>query len=137
LFRSTGVPLLDLATPEGTSEARQRKSLDLLGQLNREHLAQRPGESELAARIESYELAYRMQTSAAEVVDLGRESEATREMYGLNQKVTADFGTEVPHRTPADREGRAIHSTLFRRRTHRGHLGWSQRLHCQSSSSRR
>ncbi len=92
LFRSTGVPLLDLATPEGTSEARQRKSLDLLGQLNREHLAQRPGESELAARIESYELAYRMQTSAAEVVDLGRESEATREMYGLNQKVTADFG---------------------------------------------
>lgn len=92
LFRSTGVPLLDLATPAGTTDAVQRRSLDLLGQLNREHLAQRVGESELAARIESYELAYRMQTSAAEVVDLGRESEATREMYGLNRKVTADFG---------------------------------------------
>ena len=92
LFRSAGVPLLDLATPEGTTDATQRKALDLLGRLNREHLASRPGESELAARIESYELAYRMQTSAAEVVDVGREDERTRELYGLNHRLTADFG---------------------------------------------
>ncbi len=92
LFRSTGVPLLDLATPAGTTDAVQRRSLDLLAELNREHLATRAAESELAARIESYELAYRMQTSAAEVVDLGRESTATHERYGLNQRVTADFG---------------------------------------------
>ncbi len=92
LFRSAGVPLLDLATPEGTTDVTQRKALDLLGKLNREHLASRPGESELAARIESYELAYRMQTSAAEVVDLGREDERTRELYGLNNRLTADFG---------------------------------------------
>lgn len=92
LFRSTGVPLLDLATPEGTTDAVQRRSLDLLGELNREHLVTRAAESELAARIESYELAYRMQTSAAEVVDLGRESTATQERYGLNQRPTADFG---------------------------------------------
>ncbi|MBN9690457.1 MAG: DUF1501 domain-containing protein [Verrucomicrobia bacterium] len=92
LFRSVGSPLLDLATPAGTTDRMQRESLDLLHRLNQEHLAQRPAESELAARIESYEVAFRMQTSASEVVDLGRESAATRERYGLNDSVTADFG---------------------------------------------
>jgi hypothetical protein len=92
LFRSTGAPLLDLATPEGTTDRTQRDSLDLLKKLNEEHLAARPDESEMAARILSYELAYRMQTEASEVVDLGKESSETKERYGLNQKVTADFG---------------------------------------------
>ncbi len=92
LFRSVGSPLLDLATPAGTTDRMQRETLDLLHRLNQEHLAKRPGESELAARIESYEVAFRMQTSASEVVDLGRESAATRERYGLNEAVTADFG---------------------------------------------
>jgi hypothetical protein len=92
LFRSGGTPLLDLASPPGTSDRTQRHALDLLGQLNREHLDARPAETELAARIQSYELAYRMQTSAAEVVDLAREDERTRERYGLNDARTADFG---------------------------------------------
>jgi hypothetical protein len=92
LFRSGGSPLLDLATPSGTSDRSQRASLDLLKELNEEHLKQHPDESELVARIESYELAYRMQTTASDVVDLGRESEATREMYGMNNSLTADFG---------------------------------------------
>src|SRR6185503_13442340 len=92
LFRSGGTPLLDLATPAGTSDRTQRESLDLLKRLNEEHLRQHPDESELVARIESYELAYRMQTTASEVVELDRESEATREMYGLNDKRTSDFG---------------------------------------------
>src|SRR5439155_280072 len=61
LFRSQGNPLIDLATPPGTSERTQRDALDLLGRLNQQHQAARPGDSELAARIESYELAYRMQ----------------------------------------------------------------------------
>ncbi len=82
LFRSGGAPLLDLATPQGTSDRTQRRSLDLLKSLNEEHLARHPETSELAARIESYELAYRMQTEAMDVVDLNRESAATREMYG-------------------------------------------------------
>src|SRR5207247_10052851 len=55
-------------------------------------LAARPGESELSARIESYELAYRMQTSAAQVVDLQREDARTRALYGLDNPRTADFG---------------------------------------------
>jgi hypothetical protein len=92
LFRGKGTPLLDLATPPGTSDRTQRQSLDLLQKLNREHLEQRPGDSELAARIQSYELAYKMQTSAAEVVDLDREDAKTRDLYGLNDKRTADFG---------------------------------------------
>ena len=92
LFRPTGAPLLDLATPPGTSDRTQRHSLDLLQRLNREHLGSRSNESELVARIHSYELAYRMQTTAAEVVDIDKEDEKTKEMYGLNDKRTADFG---------------------------------------------
>jgi uncharacterized protein (DUF1501 family) len=86
------VPLLDLATPAGTDSHTQRQSLDLLARLNREHLDSRPGDSELAARIQSYELAYRMQTAAADVVNLGNEDARTRQMYGLNDRRTADFG---------------------------------------------
>src|SRR5947208_1583879 len=73
LFRSSGAPLLDLTTPSGTNDGTQRHALDLLGELNAEHLRARPGESELAARTASYELAFRMQSSAADVVDLDRE----------------------------------------------------------------
>jgi len=92
LFRSTGAPLLDLSTPHGVDGGTQRRSLDLLGELNRQHLQSHAGESELAARIYSYELAYRMQTAAAETVDFNKESVKTQEMYGLNNKLTADFG---------------------------------------------
>ena len=92
LFRSTGAPLLDLTTPAGTSNQTQRDSLNLLKTLNEQHFETHANESEMSARILSYELAYKMQTTAADVVDLGKESEATREMYGLNDKRTIDFG---------------------------------------------
>lgn len=83
VVRSGGSPLLDLATPEGTSDRTQRRSLDLLKSLNEEHLKLHPDETELMARIESYELAYRMQTEAMSVVDVDNEDAATREMYRL------------------------------------------------------
>jgi hypothetical protein len=92
LFRASGTPLLDLATPPGVSPQTQRRALDLLNDLNEEHLKARPGETELAARIASYELAFQMQTTAADVVNLDRETTATKELYGLNDKRTADFG---------------------------------------------
>jgi hypothetical protein len=92
LFRSAEPPLLDLASPTGVSDKTQRRTLDLLQQLNRDHLSSRPGESELAARIDSYELAYRMQTTAAGAVDLGQEDSRTRDLYGLNNPKSADFG---------------------------------------------
>jgi uncharacterized protein (DUF1501 family) len=92
LFRSTGAPLLDLETPPGVSRLAQQTSLDLLKELNEEHLARHARESELTARILSYELAYAMQTAAAEAVDLAKEPEATRRLYGLDHTLTADFG---------------------------------------------
>ena len=92
LFRSGGSPLLDLATPAGTTERTQRRSLDLLKSLNDEHLSTHPEETELMARIESYELAYRMQTTATGVVDVDHEDAATKAMYGLDHPTTADFG---------------------------------------------
>ena len=92
MFRSTNPPLLDLATPDGVTQRAQRLGLDLLKALNEEHLEKRSGESELAARIESYELAYRMQTTATDAVDLDQESKQTLAMYGVEQEQTTDFG---------------------------------------------
>ena len=92
LFRSGGSPLLNLENPGGVSHRTQRRSLDTLKQLNKMHQSGHDGDSELAARIHSYELAYRMQTTAAEAVDLEKESRQTREMYGLDQRLTEDFG---------------------------------------------
>jgi uncharacterized protein DUF1501 len=94
LFRSKGSPLLDLATPDGTSGRSQRHTLDLIQDLNRTHLAGHPDETELAARIQSYELAFKMQTAAAEVVDLDREDARTKAMYGLDDPRTHDFGSK-------------------------------------------
>jgi membrane-anchored protein YejM (alkaline phosphatase superfamily) len=70
----------------------QREQLDLLAALNEKHLAQRPGGDELASRINSYELAYRMQTEAPEAVDLTQETKQTLEMYGVGQHPTDEFG---------------------------------------------
>jgi hypothetical protein len=92
LFRSGESPLLDLATPAGVTPRTQRGALDLLKDLNGQHAAGRPQDDELAARIMSYELAYQMQTAAAEVVDLSTEDRATQDMYGLHDARTADFG---------------------------------------------
>ncbi len=90
LLRSGPSPILDLKPPAGMTPARQRAALDLLQKMN--ELDTLDGDTEMAARISSYELAFRMQSRAPEAVDLSKESEATRRMYGLDQKHTADFG---------------------------------------------
>ncbi len=92
VFRSNGTPILDLAPSDGMSAAEQRASLDLLGKLNEEHLQANPGDSDLEARIAAYELAYRMQAHAPEVVDISTETEETKTLYGLNKKETEEFG---------------------------------------------
>ena len=84
LFRPTGSPVLDLAGPGHLDRGGQRNQLDLLGELNAVHLAERPGGSELAARIQTYELAYRMQSSVPELMDISRESQETLEAYGAS-----------------------------------------------------
>jgi hypothetical protein len=85
-------PILHLEPPPRTSAAQERRTLDLIQELNRRHLRERQGDSELEARIASYELAFRMQAHAPEVVDVSSESAATRRLYGLDQKETAEFG---------------------------------------------
>ena len=92
LFRPTGNPILDLQGPPYMDRGAQRKQLDLLAQLNQKHLQERPGGAELAARIQSYELAYRMQTAAPEAVDLGKETAQTLDAYGVGKKPTDEFG---------------------------------------------
>jgi hypothetical protein len=85
-------PILNLSPPAGTSAAAQRQQLDLLNSLNRSHREATPDNSELEARIASYELAFRMQAHAPEAVDLSRETGATRRLYGLDDARTARFG---------------------------------------------
>src|SRR5206468_4269542 len=68
-------------------------TLDLIAKLNARHVAARGDDNELTARIQAYELAYRMQSAAPEAVDLGRETEETKLLYGLDRKETVEFGT--------------------------------------------
>ncbi|MFM7540984.1 MAG: DUF1501 domain-containing protein [Planctomycetota bacterium] len=92
LFRPSGDPILDLRGPAGITRAAQRAQLDLLAELNQRHMDLRPGGRELAARAQSYELAFKMQAAAPEAVDLARESQATLSLYGVGDKVTDEFG---------------------------------------------
>ena len=84
----------NLARDAKHSDAQQRAQLDLIRQLNQQHAAARPTQADLAARINSYELAYRMQMSAPEALDLTKESEATHKMYGMDQPECATFARQ-------------------------------------------
>lgn len=90
LFRNSGDPILYLSNPEGVAPDTQRDTLDLIGDLNREHLAE-TGDQEIASRIANYELAWRMQSAAPELADLSSEPPHIREMYGLDDPVTRQF----------------------------------------------
>jgi hypothetical protein len=76
------------------SQSTQRQQLDLLRQLNRRHLQQIGAHDELETRLKSFELAFRMQSSMPEAQDLSRETKATRDLYGLGDKTTEDFGRQ-------------------------------------------
>lgn len=92
VLRSKGDPILYLSNPEGVSDASQRLRLDMLKELNQEHL-ERTGDAEIASRIHSYELAYRMQTSGPELLDFSKEPQETLDMYGVKNEKTKAFGT--------------------------------------------
>ena len=91
VMRSNGAPILDLAPPKGMTRTAQRAILDRLIEKNRARQQGRNDNSDLAARIASYELAYKMQEHAPEAVDIGRETEETQKLYGLDQPRTEDF----------------------------------------------
>lgn len=94
-FRPGNSPIFYLDRPELRSEAQQRNSLDLLKNLNQLGSAKHPSDTELKARLRSYDLADRMQTAAPEAVDLSKETDATKELYGLNDPTSADYGTTL------------------------------------------
>ncbi len=93
ILRSSGTPILDLQPQRSISASAQRRMLDTLQEYNRDHLATRPDNSNLAARIASYEMAFRMQSHATEAVELAQETEETKRLYGMDQAQTRDFGT--------------------------------------------
>ncbi len=96
-FRPTETPLLYSKRLPGISDDRQRAKLDLLKELNHQHLQHHQGDvaQELESRIESFELAYRMQMEAPQAVDLSKESESTKRLYGLDNEKTRPFGSQL------------------------------------------
>jgi hypothetical protein len=93
IMRSQGTPILDLTPPPEMPAGVQRELLDALREANQEHRRLRGENSDLAARIATYELAYKMQQHAPEAVELSQESDETRRLYGLDNPRTRDFGT--------------------------------------------
>jgi uncharacterized protein (DUF1501 family) len=92
LIRTEGAAIQNLSPPPQISAAQQRKLLDQIGQWNQEHLAPRADDTHLAARIANYELAFRMQAAAPDLIDLGQEPAAIRALYGADAGPTARFG---------------------------------------------
>ena len=93
-LKPKGDPIDNLFPSKDQPASAQRGQLDLLARLNREHLEARPQDTDLAARIESYELAYRMQSAAPEALDISLESETTKQLYGLDQKHCQHFAAQ-------------------------------------------
>ena len=93
-LKPKGQPIDNLARPADLTAPRQREQLDLLAKLNRAALAQSPADGELAARIDSFELAYRMQTAAPDAFDLTKEPESIRKLYGLDQPHCAHIAAQ-------------------------------------------
>lgn len=94
LLRPSGTPIIDLTRPPGVSAAQQRREFDALAWLNRHHLSTALDAGELEARISAYELAFRMQTAAPELVDLSREPAHVTRAYGLDDPRTSGFGRQ-------------------------------------------
>jgi len=94
LLRPTGAPILDLVRPADTTAAGQRRQLELLRWLDERHRDGRPAADDLDARIRAYELAFRMQQAAPELVDLSGETPATLSLYGLDRPQTSGFGRQ-------------------------------------------
>ena len=91
-LRPDGPPILNLSPPRSLSLEQQRAKLDFIQDLNRRHAAGREEDTELAARMSAYELAFRMQSHATEVVDLSGEPQHIRRLYGMDEAPTAKFG---------------------------------------------
>ena len=95
VFRSKGDPILNLKNPYGISRGEQRTIIDSLNHLNGLHLKDRKDNTDLSSRISSYELAFKMQTEAPEAIDVDKEPEHIKELYGLNDSRTEEFARKL------------------------------------------
>ncbi|HXG09725.1 MAG TPA: DUF1501 domain-containing protein [Gemmataceae bacterium] len=91
-LRPTGSPILDLEPPPGVTRDVQRANLDLLGRLNAQHQEKHPHHGDLAARMQAYELAFRMQAEVPHLLDIGSEDARTLALYGISEPETDSFG---------------------------------------------
>ncbi|PHQ31571.1 DUF1501 domain-containing protein [Rhodopirellula bahusiensis] len=91
-MRPGASPILDLQPQPGVTARQQKHDLSLIHKLNRRHLEERDSDDRLTARVKAYELAFRMQSEAPELVDIQQETQQTKQMYGIDQKETREFG---------------------------------------------
>ena len=109
-FRPGTSPIFHVERPELVAAEQQRDNLNFLKRINQRLDARRPQDSELRARTNSYDLAYRMETSAPEAVDISQETEATKKLYGLDDEVSNDYGTVLLRaRRLVERNVRFVH----------------------------
>lgn len=94
-LRPTGSPILDIKPPAGITPDHQRANLDLLSRFNHGHLKEHPSQDELQARIENYELAFRMQMQVPDILDIDQEDQKTKELYGIGNDQTEVFGRKL------------------------------------------
>ena len=91
-LRTQGAPIQNLRRPNGLAPSEQEMVLNQLARWNARHRNERPGDSRLDARLANYELAFRMQTAAPDLIDLSQETQTTQELYGIGGKTTDNFG---------------------------------------------
>jgi uncharacterized protein (DUF1501 family) len=94
VLRNGPSPILNVRPPESRTAANQQDLRELLQWYNQQHIEARSDDTDLAARMASYELAFKMQVAAPELADIGKESEATQSLYGMNEERTASFGAK-------------------------------------------
>ncbi len=94
-LRPQGTPILDLKPPEGISREHQRENLNLLSRFNHDHLLDHPWQDDLQARMDNYELAFRMQMQVPGILDIDQEDSRTKELYGVGNKETDVFGRKL------------------------------------------
>ena len=128
LFRSSGAPILNLTRPEHVTRDDQRAQLDFLKKVNAEHLKQHDGEPDLLARIQSFELAYRMQMEASDLTDFSNESQGNAGALRTRQGRVEEHRHEMPDGAAADRARRAVRPGLQRRRMGRARRSQRQSL---------
>jgi hypothetical protein len=132
VLRTEGTPILNVNRPQDIGAGEQRRMLDLLGWYNERHFEARQDDSDLAARMNSYELAFKMQTSVPDLANISSETAATRKLYGLDEAETAGFGTQcLMARRMVERGVRFVQ--LYSGGNRSGSVGWDGHNQCNQN----